>query len=351
MRALLALVLVALAVVPVTPYAAAQQVSLPTAAANTASSTYPEAKQVSSPISDYWERTALPQTGLATFYARGLMEYVEAYRRERGQLPPCPECVGSVALLRAGDIGRKVWLQPLGEEMVGPFLVIDCAHLDDVQPLLDRGWVVDISFDLGQLWGMAAPLAGVTVIADPSPAGSGPMAVPTAFWLAPAEAQVSRPTSTPAVPAATPTRWPTRLPYALSPNDSRPAESRPTPLPLIPTPLTPVVTTPTPEPAAVGATTGHIQAAPTTGPDVVLSLGRPGADLLAPPSPTLAMEWIPTPVPTRITPETVVPAPLRSPSPPVFSQRPGAQHSEPEAASDAPTVLDLWRALLALIVR
>ena len=38
----------------------------------------------------------------------------------------CPECVGTVALLRAGDIGRKVWLQPPGGEKVGPFLVIDC---------------------------------------------------------------------------------------------------------------------------------------------------------------------------------------------------------------------------------
>ncbi|MCX6030634.1 MAG: hypothetical protein NT169_15210, partial [Chloroflexi bacterium] len=58
----------------------------------------------------YWEQTPLPQTGLATFYAPGMMEYVETYRRDRGQLPECPECVGTVALLRAGDIGRKVWL-------------------------------------------------------------------------------------------------------------------------------------------------------------------------------------------------------------------------------------------------
>jgi hypothetical protein len=151
-RARPALVLIALAVVQATLPAAAQTVSLPTAAATTAAS-MSAFEQTGSPIPDYWESTDLPQTGLATFYARGLMEYVESYRHARRQLPACPECVGSVALLRAGDIGRKVWLQPPGEEMVGPFLVIDCAHPEDIQPLLDRRWVVDISFELGQLWG------------------------------------------------------------------------------------------------------------------------------------------------------------------------------------------------------
>ena len=68
----------------------------------------------------YWEQSPLPQTGLATFYAPGMMEYVEGYRQSQGQLPSCPECVGTVALLRAGDIGRKVWLQPPDGERVGP---------------------------------------------------------------------------------------------------------------------------------------------------------------------------------------------------------------------------------------
>ena len=60
----------------------------------------------------YWERSPLPQMGLATYYAPKLMDAVLQYRVQHGQLPSCPECVGSVALLRAGDIGRKVWLQP-----------------------------------------------------------------------------------------------------------------------------------------------------------------------------------------------------------------------------------------------
>ena len=74
----------------------------------------------------------MPQTGLATYYAPGMMEYVAGYRQTQGQLPACPECVGTVALLRAGDIGRKVWLQQADGERVGPFLVIDCARRQDV---------------------------------------------------------------------------------------------------------------------------------------------------------------------------------------------------------------------------
>ena len=92
----------------------------------------------------------MPQTGLATFYASGMMEYVEGYRHSQGQLPSCPECVGTVALLRAGDIGRKVWLQSPDGERVGPFLVIDCARRQDVDPLVARGWAVDVSYELGR---------------------------------------------------------------------------------------------------------------------------------------------------------------------------------------------------------
>ena len=116
----------------------------------------------------YWEQTPLPQTGLATFYAPGMMEHVLDVRDGHGQMLRCPECVGTVALLRAGDIGRKVWLQPPGGEKIGPFLVIDCARQEDVWPLVDRNWVVDVSYELGELWGMNRPLDDVTVLADPS---------------------------------------------------------------------------------------------------------------------------------------------------------------------------------------
>ncbi|MGC8782127.1 MAG: hypothetical protein ACP5UQ_14795, partial [Anaerolineae bacterium] len=151
----------------------------------------------------YWERTPLPQTGLATFYAPGMMEHVLAVRASHGQVLHCDECVGTVALLRAGDIGRKVWLQPPGGEMVGPFLVIDCAQREDVAALVERNWVVDVSYELGRLWDMDRPLDGVTVLADPADEASastaGVILPPTPFYVPPDRVVLSAPTPTPPV--------------------------------------------------------------------------------------------------------------------------------------------------------
>ncbi len=197
----------------------------------------------------YWEQSPLPQTGLATYYAPGMMEYVAGYRQTQGQLPACPECVGTVALLRAGDIGRKVWLQQTDGERVGPFLVIDCARRQDVAPLVARDWVVDVSYELGQAWAMNRPLAGVTVLEDPADAGVKPvrLGVPTPFYVPAGEVVISAPTATPAETAAAPTPWPTRIPAGMAPPG---ATEEPTtipvpPTPRLPPPLTPIVTTPT----------------------------------------------------------------------------------------------------------
>ena len=208
----------------------------------------------------YWEQTPLPQTGLATFYAPGMMEYVRDYRRSQGQLPDCPECVGTVALLRAGDIGRKVWLQPVDGERVGPFLVIDCARRDDVAPLAARNWAVDVSYELGQAWGMLAPLGGVTVLEDPADATAGrtvSRGLPTPFSVPPSQVVISAPTATPEFTPAAPTPWPTRMPAGLQPHEEVPTIAVvPTlPVPNLPPPLTPLVTTPTPAVTAAPATT------------------------------------------------------------------------------------------------
>jgi hypothetical protein len=210
----------------------------------------------------YWEPTELPQQGLATFYARGMMEYVYDYRARQGDIGECPECVGTVALLRAGDIGRKIWLQPPMSDPVGPFLVIDCARRQDVQQLLDRNWVVDISFELGQMWGMNRPLDDVLVFEDPAdaafaPAGS-PDRLPTRFSVDPGDVVISPPTATPdpvlAADGGLPTPWPTRQPLPLPgvtiapPPDVEPVVTvvLPPTATVGPPPLTPVITTPTP---------------------------------------------------------------------------------------------------------
>ncbi len=271
----------------------------------------------------YWERTPLPQTGLATFYAAGMMEHVLAVRAGHGQVLRCDECVGTVALLRAGDIGRKVWLQPPGGEPVGPFLVIDCARYEDVPMLVARGWAVDVSYEVGQLWGMDRPLAGVTVLSDPADllaeTSGSPQAAPTRFVVPADKVVVSTPTLTPAISPTPwrPTPWPTRLPVPLMPVAARGTEPvaavAGTPTLPLPTPLTPVITTPTPAMSAPGERTSAGTPSPT--PQEV-AVGRPGSQLLAPAETPSATPTRPLPftaTPTRSSQRTITPGPTATP--------------------------------------
>ncbi len=240
----------------------------------------------------YWERSPLPQTGVATHYAQGVMEYVVQYRLDRGEISACPECVGTVAMLRAGDIGRRVWLVPPGGEMVGPFLVVDCARRTDIDDLLARGWVVDLSYSLGQTWGLYRPMDGYTVLADPSDMGApSVVAAPTRYYINPSEVVISRPSPTPAFEPPTPTPWATRKPEPLTTTAPSTGEV-PTTQGRAPTAgsvFPPVVTTPTPERADTAAlpapstpeVTGVLAAATQVPlPAGDLAVGRAGEDLL-----------------------------------------------------------------------
>ena len=322
-------------------------------------------------VPGYWEQTSLPQTGLATFYAPGMMEYVRAYRESRGQLPDCPECVGTVALLRAGDIGRKVWLQPPGGERVGPFLVIDCARREDVAPLVSRNWAVDVSYELGQAWGMRAPLSGVTVLEDPADAVAGrtlPRGIPTPFYVAPSEVVISAPSATPEFTPAAPAPWPTRVPVGLQPYAAAPTSvAVPTlPVPHLLPPLTPMVTTPTPAvtaaPAATASSGGSAGAgaglltpapaetaalAPTSLPEV--AVGRAGGGLLEPesaltPPPSFWTTPVPTPRPPARTPRpdlTPILAPGASPS---------AEILTPTAEPQESPLIRFWRNVIERVL-
>ena len=299
----------------------------------------------------YWEQTPLPLTGLATFYAPGMMEYVFDYRQAQGEVPECLDCVGTVALLRAGDLGRKVWLQPPDGEPVGPFLVIDCAHTGDIEMLLARDWAVDVSYELGQLWGMDRPLAGVTVLEDPADRGPiTPLRVPTPFVVRPGEALITAPTATPAITAQPPTPWPTRLPAALH-GGLVVEPPRAAPTPAGPPPLTPIITTPTPRGAAPPSTpvTGP-RATPTVAPDQ--AIGRPGQALLG-----LAITPSPPPTVARPTARPTA-SPTPTPRPAVAARTPAAPILPAATAIPAqpapgrePPLIRLWRALLSLLMR
>jgi hypothetical protein len=319
----------------------------------------------------YWEQTPLPHTGLATFYAAGMMEHVLTVRGGYGQTLRCDECVGTVALLRAGDIGRKVWLEPPGGERVGPFLVIDCARREDIPPLVARNWAVDVSFEVGQLWGMDRPLDGVTVLADPASDRAAdwigvPLPAPTRFFVPPDKVVVSAPTPTPRISPTPwqPTPWPTRLPVALGPVALPPATGTPSaePPPAVaagPTPLTPVVTTPTPRVTArlpvVPAVTSPAVAtpAPTFAPGQDIAVGRPGGGLLAPVSaPGVAASGAPASAPPSLLRPTATPTlpPLRGVTPSVTSPPilPRATVAPTPPVADGGGLLGLLRLLLGI---
>jgi hypothetical protein len=302
----------------------------------------------------YWEPSPLPQTGLATYYAPGMMEYVAGYRQTQGQLPACPECVGTVALLRAGDIGRKVWLQQTDGERVGPFLVIDCARRQDVDPLVARGWVVDVSYELGQAWAMNRPLAGVTVLEDPADAAVGPvrLGVPTPFFVPAGEVVISAPTATPVETAAVSTPWPTRIPAGMATRGPT-AEATWTPAPptpRLPPPLTPIVTTPTPDATSTPlvpvaeSTLAPEPALPTespVAPAAEVSVGRAGGGLLEP-------ESVLTPVPMVIwpTPTATLRPPARTPRPDLTPILPLEESTPTPVGEPESPLLRLWRDML-----
>jgi hypothetical protein len=114
----------------------------------------------------YSESSPLPVAGKAMYYNPGIMQEVYAYRLRLGQVQPCSECVGYVALLRKGDLGRKVWLRWGDGTVEGPFLVIDVAARQHVGLLLTRGWAVDVDYATAIRRGMNRPVP-VTILATP----------------------------------------------------------------------------------------------------------------------------------------------------------------------------------------
>ena len=114
----------------------------------------------------YYESTPLPVSGLAMYYAPNVMENVAQYRLRVDKIEGCEECVGSVALLRAGDLDRKVWIQQEGGEVEGPFQVLDVAARHHIPSLLARNWVVDVDYDTAMRWGMRGPVP-VTILGEP----------------------------------------------------------------------------------------------------------------------------------------------------------------------------------------
>lgn len=116
--------------------------------------------------------TSLPATGEVTFYAPNVMERTYNLRLRLSEVPYCdpPECIGYVATLRPGDLGRKVWLHVPGREVEGPFLVVDYAAQRDFDRLINRGLVAEVDYKTAQRWGMKKPIYDVVMLATPADA-------------------------------------------------------------------------------------------------------------------------------------------------------------------------------------
>lgn len=116
----------------------------------------------------YWDTSILPVQGVAMYYNPGVFEQVLDFRFRNEHISKCEDCVGYVALLRAGDIDRRVWLQREGKIPEGPFWVVDVAAGRDIPRLLSENWVVDVDHDTAMRWQMAGPIP-ITVYDTNSP--------------------------------------------------------------------------------------------------------------------------------------------------------------------------------------
>lgn len=119
------------------------------------------------PDPPWYMATPLPARGEVTFYAYDVMERAYHRRLELAQVPYCdkPACVGYVATLRPGDLGRKVWLMRPGLPAEGPFLVVDYAAARDFARLDQRGVVAEVDYQTARRWGMTGPLHDVMMLA------------------------------------------------------------------------------------------------------------------------------------------------------------------------------------------
>jgi len=93
--------------------------------------------------------------GLATFYANDIMEQVAAYRGYDGPLEP-------VALMRAGDLGRTVWVRVDGA-WHGPMVAVDCARRDHYEARVAEGKVAEFSWSFWRRLGLPMRPYPVTV--------------------------------------------------------------------------------------------------------------------------------------------------------------------------------------------
>jgi len=88
--------------------------------------------------------------GGAVWYAPGVMEancQYRGYDMDRFE--------DGVAMMSPSDLGKTVWLRPLGQDWQGPFIVCDCGVRGQVYEMVTvRGEVVEVGWSTAERWGM-----------------------------------------------------------------------------------------------------------------------------------------------------------------------------------------------------
>ena len=102
--------------------------------------------------------------GVATYYSDGLMQEVYTNRLVYGQVRPCPQCVGFVALNEARYLGAHIWLDWPCYGISGPYLVVDCAQTEHLAARVAAGRVVEVSRSVAKQLRMRGPVSGVRVL-------------------------------------------------------------------------------------------------------------------------------------------------------------------------------------------
>ena len=89
--------------------------------------------------------------------APGVAERVYANRLAWRQVKPCASCIGLIAMMRRGDLGRKVWLEHDGQRS-GPYLCVDVANPAAFGKRLAIGDLVELDWQTAQRWQMRGPV-------------------------------------------------------------------------------------------------------------------------------------------------------------------------------------------------
>lgn len=96
---------------------------------------------------------ALIASGIATRFDPGVMDTVVANRVRWHQIDAGLANEGYVALLDCRRLGDLVWLE-YKDRIGGPYLVADCTATQHRAGAIDRGFAVDLSYEVAVDWGV-----------------------------------------------------------------------------------------------------------------------------------------------------------------------------------------------------